>query len=66
VDIISKIKKLSQLFMKKRKKERIIDGLPFLLRFAASFGCQLVYASNLCCQLGMLAFTEFKPGTAAL
>jgi hypothetical protein len=48
------------------KKERIIEGLPFLPTCAASFGCQLVYAANLCCQLGMLAITGFKPGTAAL
>ncbi len=26
----------------------------------------LTYAANLCCQLGMLAFTGFEPGTAAL
>jgi hypothetical protein len=36
------------------KKERIVEGLPFLLTSAASFGCQLVYAANLCFNLGML------------
>jgi hypothetical protein len=29
------------------KKERIMEGLPFLLTCAVSFGCQLVYAANL-------------------
>ncbi len=37
-----------------------------LLTCAASFGGQLVYAANFCCQLGILAFAGFKPGTAAL
>ncbi len=41
------------------KKERIMEGLPFLLTCAVSFGCQLVYAAYLCCQLGMLAITGF-------
>jgi hypothetical protein len=47
-------------------RERIIDGMPLLLTCAASFGCQLVYSANICCQLGILAFAGFKPGTAAL
>jgi hypothetical protein len=46
-------------------KGRIQEGLPMLLTCAASFGCQLVYAANVCCQLGMLALVGFEQGTAA-
>jgi hypothetical protein len=42
-------------------KERIRKGLPILLTCAASFGCPLVFAANLCCQLGMLALAGFEP-----
>jgi hypothetical protein len=33
---------------------------------AATLFMLLNYAANLCCQLGMLAFAGFEPGTAAL
>jgi hypothetical protein len=39
-----------------------MEGLPFLLTCAASFGCQRVYAANLCYQLGMQHSRDSNPG----